>query len=235
MHSAFIIIRPSISPVIRVEKRLVRPLIAVLALWLVFILSATAEDSGIIYCGATSSNFTVPVRLERGKGLLVENAYCGEPITLLGIVQGYAKIRSWYSTGYVSLDFVQLAVKPLKPAISFDRAFIDCGEPIDVPVYSNLQTKSVITTLKCSQPVGFIDMERGYVRIQIADRIGYVDSKFITLERRPLDPNPEAQPAISALPPAAKVIPQQKEEPPQTPAPLAIVPAALTPADSQNR
>jgi len=212
------------------ELGLMRSLIAALALCLVCITSAAAQnqDSGVIYCGSHASpNFVVPVRLEPGRGLLVENASCDQQIAVLGIEQGYAKIKTWYSTGYVSLEFVQLAAKPLKPAVSFDRAFIDCEEPIEVPVYSNVQAKSVITNLTCSQPVSFIDMEYGYVRIRIADRIGYVAAKFIKVERSNTEPmeNPDLQAVISFPACDVNAAPQQEERQSQASAPMAIVPA----------
>jgi hypothetical protein len=229
-------IGPSIPRIVTIKKRRASPIITALTLWLVFIIPSAAQEDGVIYCGShTSSDFVVSVRVEPGKGLLVEHAYCGEQIALLGVEGGYAKIKSWYSTGYVSLEFVQLAAKPLKPAISLGRAFIDCDESSDVPVYSNLQAESVMTALKCLQPVSFIDMERGYVRIQIADRTGYVDSKFIRLERLPLEPKTDAevqpQHAVTGPSPDVRAVPQQEKRQEQNPAPAAIVPADLSYAE----
>jgi hypothetical protein len=143
--------------------------------------------------------------------LVVENATCGQQLALLEIKQGYAKVKTWYSTGYVSVEFVRLAAPAAASALPYDRTTIQCEGDARVPVYSDLRATSVIANLTCNQPVSFIEMERGYVRIQIADRTGYVAANFVRLERRDM--------AVSATPAVPAVLP-----PPATPP--AVVPAA---------
>jgi hypothetical protein len=157
----------------------------VFAACLIFASVAAAQDYGLIYCGAQASpKFTVPVRTEPGRGLVVENANCGEQVKVLGIEQGYAKVTTWYSLGYVSLEFVQLAARVPKPGMSYGRGITECDGAPEVPVYGDILGLSTITKLACSQPVNFVEMERGFVRVLVGDRTGYVAAKFIRMESR---------------------------------------------------
>ncbi len=152
-------------------------------MFLMSVVAAVAQDAGVITCRTEdTSRFRVPIRLEPGKGLIVENANCGQPIVVLGNEQGYAKVKSWYSTGYVSAEFVQVTAQPAAPA-SFHRGSIECAGDARVPVYGDILGLSVIANLPCGQPIRVVELRDGSARIQIGERIGYLASNFVRLER----------------------------------------------------
>jgi opacity protein-like surface antigen len=71
-----------------------------------------------------------------------------------------------------------------------DRGIIQCdpGSTSNVPAWVSPGGTNVIEQLSCGQMVSIVGLERGYVKIQIGERIAYVDAKYVglpqTLEQR---------------------------------------------------
>jgi len=78
-------------------------------------------------------------------------------------------------------------------AFAQGRGIIQCdpGSKIPVPSWIAPGRPHVIEQLSCGQMVSVVGMERGYVKIQIADKPAYVDAKYVRIldasERIPVD------------------------------------------------
>lgn len=82
-------------------------------------------------------------------------------------------------------------------ALCQDEGRIECGQGTSsVPAWTAPGGAHVVEQLVCGQMVSVTGLERGYVRIQIGDRIGYVDAKYVRMpgsaDRRTGDPGDRA-------------------------------------------
>ena len=67
-------------------------------------------------------------------------------------------------------------------ALCQDEGRIECGPGTSsVPAWTAPGGAHVVEQLVCGQMVSVTGLERGYVRIQIGDRIGYVDAKYVRM------------------------------------------------------
>jgi hypothetical protein len=94
----------------------------------------------------------------------------------------------------------------------------DPDSTVPVPAWTSPGGTGVVEQLLCGQMVSIIELDRGYFKIRIGDRIGYVYAKYVRLiptqERR--IPEPEAQVERPPQPPQVTSTP--KSYPPAMPA-----------------
>ncbi len=66
-----------------------------------------------------------------------------------------------------------------------DRGVIQCdtGSTAPVPAWTAPGSAYVVEQLSCGQMVSIVGLERGYVRIQIGERFGFVDSKYVRVSQ----------------------------------------------------
>jgi hypothetical protein len=65
-----------------------------------------------------------------------------------------------------------------------DRGIIQCsGQQQSVPAWTDSRPSGfVVENLGCGQMVSITGLERGYVRIQIGEKLGYVDARFVRVQ-----------------------------------------------------
>jgi len=77
-------------------------------------------------------------------------------------------------------------------AFSEETGVIQCepGSTEHVPASISPGGNNVIEQLTCGQMVSIVGLERGYVKIQIGERIGYVNAKYVRLMDQPAFESP---------------------------------------------
>jgi hypothetical protein len=81
-------------------------------------------------------------------------------------------------------------------ALPQDRGTIQCepGSTANVPAWVSPGGANVIEQLECGQMVSIVGLERGFWKIQIGERIGYVDAKYVRLPEGQEQPKELQQP-----------------------------------------
>ena len=95
-------------------------------------------------------------------------------------------------------------------------AIIYCDPQMDpkahVPMWTSPGRPYVVEQLSCGQPVSFLGMESGYCKIQVGEKIGYVESKYLRLNQ-PTSPEPTPRKDTAAKSaPVAAPLPQESPE-----------------------
>jgi hypothetical protein len=104
------------------------------------------------------------------------------------------------------------------PAFPQDRGTIICdpGSTLPMPAWASPGGANVVEQISCGQMVTIAGFEKGYFRIQVGDRFGYVYAKYLRPIQTPEQPiaQPEAQ--AKELP---QSIPEEQAKELQQPAP----------------
>lgn len=72
-----------------------------------------------------------------------------------------------------------------------DRGLIQCesGSNDSIPAWTAPGRAYVVEQLSCGQMVSIVGLERGFVKIQIGERFGFVDAKYVRLLQPPNEQN----------------------------------------------
>ncbi len=81
--------------------------LAALFLCLILSLSAFSEESGTIRCNAGSAGH-VPAWAAPGSPHVVEQLNCGQPVTIIGLERGYAKVQIGKRVAYVKTKDIEM-------------------------------------------------------------------------------------------------------------------------------
>ena len=73
-----------------------------------------------------------------------------------------------------------------------DRGVIECQDRASITAWEQPESIMVARQLSCDQAVTILGVERGYVKIQVGQQIGYVDAKYVRIlqaqEQRSVQP-----------------------------------------------
>ncbi len=129
-----------------------------------------------------------------------------------------------------AIPFIFLALSV--SVFSQDRGIIQCesGSTVPVPAWTAPGSTYVVEQLSCGQMVSITSLERGYFRIQIGNRYGFVDSKYVRL----LLNQSEQEQRITELEAQVKLLKQQTSTP-AAPAEKSAPPAAPAPPKAESR
>lgn len=74
-----------------------------------------------------------------------------------------------------------------------ERGIIQCdaGSTTPIPAWTSPGGTSVVDQLSCGQMVSIVGLERGYIKIEIGERIGYVDAKYVRVLQMQSPQNPQ--------------------------------------------
>jgi len=62
-----------------------------------------------------------------------------------------------------------------------DRGVIECRDRASITAWEKPESIMVVRQLSCGQTITVLNVERGYVKIQIGQQIGYVDGKYVRI------------------------------------------------------
>lgn len=88
-------------------------------------------------------------------------------------------------------------------AIAQDGGTVQCDpEMKQVPAWTTPGSSYVIEQLSCGQAISVLDLEKGYFKIQLGNRIGYVNAKYVKLPQTQgqREPQPEEKQIKAAQP-----------------------------------
>ena len=110
----------------------------------------------------------------------------------------------------------------LLPAVSAqDRGIIECtGEQQAVPAWTQPRVSGfVVENLACGQMVSITGLERGYVHVQIGEKHGYVDARYVRVQEQG-----DQSRRIGELEAQVRDLRRRQQAAPQAPAPRAPAP-----------